>query len=227
MSYLEKLKSKISHPGELPKLPKVKKAENMPTPPTAKTAKRPFDSKDSDRGSRFSENKVDGALPGIEPMTECLHGGKCPHLDAPRERRPVCSKADAPVFDLGACPLHRWAKKQPKLAASPEPAPRNETQDTRQQQAEAGQAVVANIKTDARLINWAKENKRYTYIGRGSKWGNPNREGQHGDRATVCLKYAEGFGRFHEVDELKGRVLGCYCHPLQCHGDLLAALANQ
>lgn len=166
------------------------------------------------------------APPPIEPMTECLHGKRCPCLDGPGERRPVCSKADAPVFDLDICPLHKWAKQQPKLAASPEPTTRNKTKDTRQQQVEAGRAVVANIKTDARLINWAKENKSYTYIGRGSVWGNSHRIGKGCDRGTACLKYAEGFGRFHEIDELKGRVLGCYCYPEQCHGDFLVWWAN-
>jgi len=165
--------------------------------------------------------------PAIEPMTNCLHGGKCPHLDGPGERRPMCSKADAPVFDLMACPVNQWARRQPKLEAPPAADQEPEAQDTRQQQVEAGKAVVANIKTDARLVTWAKKSKRYVYIGRGSKWGNPHREGQHGDRETVCLKYAEGFGLFHEVEQLKGRVLGCYCHPEQCHGDMLAWLANQ
>ena len=108
MSYLEKLKSKINAPGELPKLPKVKKAENMPTPPTAKTAKRPFDSKDSDRGRRFSGNQDPGTRPEIEPMSECLHGGKCKHLDAPGGCRPVCKKSGKPVFDMDACPKNQW-----------------------------------------------------------------------------------------------------------------------
>ncbi len=57
MRYLEKLKAKISHPGELPKLPKDVEPENIPTPPTAKTAKSPFDGFDSTPGRRFSGNK--------------------------------------------------------------------------------------------------------------------------------------------------------------------------
>jgi hypothetical protein len=28
------------------------------------------------------------------------------------------------------------------------------------------------------------------------------------------------------LPELKGRVLGCWCAPLACHGDVLAQLAN-
>jgi len=219
MKYLAKLKQKKGHPDELPKLSKGGACHIDELP---KLPKDPFDSKDSMPGRHISEMHP----PKIEPMRECLQGKPCPHLYAPGERRPLCSKADMPVFDMDACPEYQWAKQQPRLAATPEFDRRPETEDIRQQQAEAGLAVVANIKTDARLIEWAKMSKRYTYIGRGSKWGNPHQIGQHDDRATACLKYAEGFGRFHEIDELKGHVLGCYCHPEQCHGDFLAWWAN-
>ena len=114
MSYLEKLKAKTSPPGELPKLPEGIETENKPTPPTAKSAKTPFGSKDSTRGSLFSGN----IPPQIEPMTTCLHGGKCKHLDGPGDRRPLCNKADAPVFDMEACPVNQWARQQPKLTAA-------------------------------------------------------------------------------------------------------------
>jgi hypothetical protein len=109
MSYLEKLKAKTSHPGELSKLPKAVELENMPTPPTAKTAKRPFDSKDSYRGRRFSGNQDPGTGLKIEPMPDCLYGGKCRHLDAPGGCRPVCKNSGKPVFDMDACPLNKWA----------------------------------------------------------------------------------------------------------------------
>jgi len=53
-------------------------------------------------------------LPKIEAMALCLHGKACNRLNAPGGRRPICSKADAPVFDLEACPLHQWARQQPR-----------------------------------------------------------------------------------------------------------------
>jgi len=56
MNYLEKLKAKTSHPGELQKLQKDVEPENKPTSPTAKTAKTPFYPFCSDRGSLISEN---------------------------------------------------------------------------------------------------------------------------------------------------------------------------
>jgi len=107
MSYLDKLKSKTSPPGELQKLQKEIEMENKATRPTAKSAKRPFDSFYSTPGSRFSENE-DFNLE-IEPMATCLHGKPCPHLDAPGKQRPGCRKASSPVFNIAACPLGKWA----------------------------------------------------------------------------------------------------------------------
>lgn len=69
------------------------------------------------------------------------------------------------------------------------------------------------------------------YIGRPSKWGNPFVLGKDGDRTTVIVKF-EAYIRDNAelmaaLPELKGKVLGCYCAPLPCHGDVLARLANR
>lgn len=69
-----------------------------------------------------------------------------------------------------------------------------------------------------------------TYIGRGSIWGNPFRIGENGDRATVLRLYRDYLLSDDELllrlPELQGKVLGCFCKPSACHGDLLAALAD-
>ncbi len=69
-----------------------------------------------------------------------------------------------------------------------------------------------------------------TYIGRGSKWGNPFVIGRDGDRATVIARYEHYLRQRHDLlralDELRGRHLVCFCAPLACHGDLLLRLAN-
>jgi len=69
------------------------------------------------------------------------------------------------------------------------------------------------------------------YIGRGSKWGNPFVIGKDGNRDEVCDKYEAYLSSRPDLvlalTELKGKVLGCYCAPLRCHGDLLAFLANE
>lgn len=69
------------------------------------------------------------------------------------------------------------------------------------------------------------------YIGRPSKWGNPFVIGKDGSREEVIAKYRawaieQGLDKAARA-ELKGKVLGCYCAPLACHGDVLAAWANQ
>ena len=66
------------------------------------------------------------------------------------------------------------------------------------------------------------------YIGRPSQWGNPFHIGRDGTRAEVIAKYRAYARRFarSELAKLKGKRLGCYCHPLPCHGDVLAELAD-
>jgi len=68
------------------------------------------------------------------------------------------------------------------------------------------------------------------YIGRPSKWGNPFVIGKNGDRDTVIAKYRKYIlsqpSLMAALPELKGKVLGCWCHPKACHGDVLAELAN-
>ncbi len=69
------------------------------------------------------------------------------------------------------------------------------------------------------------------YIGRPSKWGNPFIIGRDGSRAEVVARYEnwllEQPRLLAELGELRGRVLGCWCAPLACHGDVLARLANR
>jgi len=69
------------------------------------------------------------------------------------------------------------------------------------------------------------------YIGRPSKWGSPYRIGADGTREEVILMHEVWLQSMPELlkevrRELKGKVLGCYCHPLMCHGDVLARIAN-
>lgn len=75
------------------------------------------------------------------------------------------------------------------------------------------------------------------YIGRGrcprsgepGHWGNPFRVGRDGTREEVIARYA-GWLRDEVDDErvtleelaaLDGKVLGCWCAPEACHGEVL------
>lgn len=66
------------------------------------------------------------------------------------------------------------------------------------------------------------------YIGRPSKWGNPFVVGRDGDRTEVIEKYKTWlYTHPLPYEELRGKILGCWCSPHPCHGDILMELANQ
>ncbi len=75
------------------------------------------------------------------------------------------------------------------------------------------------------------KNKHDVFIGRPSCWGNPFVIGEHGTRKEVIEKYRQWIltqpELLRKLPELKGKVLGCFCAPKACHGDVLAELANQ
>lgn len=79
-----------------------------------------------------------------------------------------------------------------------------------------------------RVVNKYKE-PYDIYIGRGSMWGNPFVIGKDGDRAEVIAKYRDYLwqnikhGKINKGDliGLDGKVLGCFCKPLDCHGDII------
>lgn len=68
------------------------------------------------------------------------------------------------------------------------------------------------------------------YIGRPSIWGNPFKIGRDGTRRQVIDKYREWVTSqeklMEDVWKLRGKVLGCWCKPRACHGDVLAELAD-
>lgn len=80
------------------------------------------------------------------------------------------------------------------------------------------------------VVNLRKE-EYDIFIGRPSKWGNKFVIGKDGTREEVIAKYKEWLLEqpklLNELSELKDKVLGCYCDPLPCHGDILAELANK
>lgn len=75
------------------------------------------------------------------------------------------------------------------------------------------------------------------YIGRPSKWGNPfSHLDIHGK--TKCVTREEAIAKYEEyvrsspdlmdsLGELEGKILGCWCKPKACHGDILLKLLNE
>lgn len=70
------------------------------------------------------------------------------------------------------------------------------------------------------------------YIGRGTPWGNPFRQGPAQSRSQIIEAYRKWLMRQPDLvkrvrDELRGKRLGCHCRPKNCHGDILAEIANE
>lgn len=90
-----------------------------------------------------------------------------------------------------------------------------------------------------RVVNVRHTNDYDVYIGRGSQWGNPyttiypltsHARFLVGSREEAIEGY-EGWIRsqpelLEQLPQLRGRILGCYCKPLACHGDVIARLAD-
>lgn len=85
-----------------------------------------------------------------------------------------------------------------------------------------------------RVVHCKKE-KYDIYIGRPSILGNPYTLSRNRDRDTVIKLFRE-----YAVDRMKhdpkfaeairacrGKVLGCWCKPKACHGDVIAELAEK
>lgn len=97
--------------------------------------------------------------------------------------------------------------------------------------------VPFNINMTGKVVHCKKE-KYDVYIGRPSIWGNPF---SHLDGTKAQFKVdsrEEAIEAYHKwiltqpqllekLPTLKGKTLGCWCHPKGCHGDVLVSLANK
>jgi len=76
-----------------------------------------------------------------------------------------------------------------------------------------------------------KKEEYDVYIGRGSKWGNPFIIGKDGTREEVIEKYRDYILSKKSLlvclPELKDKILGCWCSPKPCHGDILIELVKE
>lgn len=96
-------------------------------------------------------------------------------------------------------------------------------------------ALLGGAAMSGRVVH-CKRSSHDVYIGRPSKWGNPIPVPSKGyDRVADPLRILE---RFEEhvrsrpdlmaaLPELAGKVLGCWCAPQRCHGDVLVRMADE
>ncbi len=87
------------------------------------------------------------------------------------------------------------------------------------------------------LEHWLAASPDHVYIGRsmihyvkgavGSKWANPFKVDKDG-REGAIEKYEEHIRKTPElmesIGELDNKILGCWCYPEACHGDVLMKL---
>ena len=72
------------------------------------------------------------------------------------------------------------------------------------------------------------------YIGRPGKWGNPFILKNENDREKILVQYFEWINKPEQTqlrtdakEELKGKILGCWCSPKSCHGNILIDIINE
>jgi len=84
--------------------------------------------------------------------------------------------------------------------------------------------------TRTRVVHCKKDHYDI-YIGRPSKWGNPYKIGRDGNRGECLEKYREYILNNEYLikclHELRGQVLGCWCKPKACHGDVLIEIMEE
>ena len=86
------------------------------------------------------------------------------------------------------------------------------------------------------LADWLQDPK-HIYIGRAnkylninaSKWANPFSVEKYGREKALEMyeNYIRESDLLKEIKELKGCILGCWCAPKKCHGDILIKLMNE
>lgn len=86
-------------------------------------------------------------------------------------------------------------------------------------------------KSNITKVVHCKKEKYDVHIGRGSIWGNPFHIGKDGTRKDVISKYRKYIladkSLMKELPKLEGKILGCWCKPKSCHGDVLVEIIDK
>ena len=94
-----------------------------------------------------------------------------------------------------------------------------------------GETIVINMNTHFHVLKYAKDKEIYKQIDRYSEFGNPFWLDTDGNRDECCEGYIDFYKHkrslHQKIKDLKGKVLGCHCHPLRCHGDYLKKLVDE
>lgn len=84
---------------------------------------------------------------------------------------------------------------------------------------------------DTTVVNIKTGEPFDVFIGRPSKFGNPFIIGSHGTRDEVVDKYRRYLignkELLSQIEELRGKRLGCFCEPKNCHGRVIVELLGE
>lgn len=90
---------------------------------------------------------------------------------------------------------------------------------------------IVNLKNDNYTLYIGRKNTHYGLM--ESKWHNPIklREDTPEERKRVLLEYEEYLlsreDLMEDIFELENQILGCWCKPKECHGDVLIRILNE
>lgn len=135
----------------------------------------------------------------------------------------------APIVDAVAAAIEEVADRPRPKASQPV---FSAEENALLYQLRRGETVVVSMRGQhENLIRWAESEGKYVRIDRRTEWGNPFEMPADGDRATVIAAYAEHYlphkpSLIEKLPSLRGKVLGCWCAPERCHGDVLRSRAR-
>ena len=97
---------------------------------------------------------------------------------------------------------------------------------------QSGKTIVINMERHTNLVKYAYNKQILILIDRRSEWGNPFILNADGTRDEVCDWYRDYYlphkrSLLNKIKTMRGKILGCHCHPLRCHGDILKYLADE
>lgn len=86
---------------------------------------------------------------------------------------------------------------------------------------------IVNLKHSPYDLYIGRENKTYNLP--ASKWANPYTLSDYSLEECLILyeKHIRNSDLYNQLDELEGLILGCWCFPNRCHGDILFKLYNE
>jgi len=98
--------------------------------------------------------------------------------------------------------------------------------------------IVVNSHRSRDVVELAKKQDRFVLIDRTTIWGNPYSHRRDTAAKFIVDTREEAIRQYEEwllaqphlveqLPALRGRVLGCHCLPLACHGLVLARLAER